>query len=68
MRFTRAFEDLRFVIGLFLGLIGIFVLVQFAVRPSELTEGISVNLLGGTLLVVTGAFLAGSVLLGKDSK
>ena len=67
MRFNRAVGDLRFIIGSFLGLIGLIVLIQAALRPDELTQGIHVNLLGGAMLTGVGLLLALSAFFGNEN-
>jgi hypothetical protein len=68
MRMGKALEDLRFVIGLFLGVIGLLVLVQHFASPAAPVEGISVNLLGGLMLTLTGGIMAAMALFDEGSK
>jgi len=58
--------DLRFVIGSFLSVIGVLVLVQYAMNPEVVSEGMHVNLLGGGLLLIVGVVLGLSGWFGKE--
>lgn len=54
-------NDLLFVIGLFLSLIGLIVLGTSLLGPSDVVHGIRVNLMGGLALSVIGiAMIIGS--------
>lgn len=56
-------HDLLFVIGLFLTIIGGIVLVTGIVGPSDLVQGVRVNLLGGGVITVIGiSMILGSIL------
>ncbi len=48
------FNDLLFVIGLFLTIIGGIVLLTGLVGGNDLVQGIRVNLVGGGMLTVVG--------------
>lgn len=47
-------NDLLFVIGLFLSVIGVIVFLTGAVTNNDLVQGIRVNLVGGGMLSVVG--------------
>lgn len=51
---TSKLYDLLFLIGLFLTLIGVVVLGTFLMGPSDVVQGIRVNLLGGSVITVIG--------------
>lgn len=58
--------DLLFVIGLFLTLIGSVVLGTFFMGPSDVVQGIRVNLLGGSCLTFIGvSMIVGSFFTDK---
>ncbi|MBC7385484.1 MAG: hypothetical protein H7301_04870 [Cryobacterium sp.] len=65
MNLKLAVTDLRFVIGLFLTLIGLLVLLSFLTSGSDVAQGIHVNLLGGGMLITVGGSLALSALFAK---
>jgi hypothetical protein len=48
------FNDLLFVIGLFLSIIGGIVLLTGLVGGNDLVQGIRVNLVGGGMLTIVG--------------
>ncbi len=47
-------NDLLFVIGLFLTIIGVIVFLTGAITNNDLVQGIRVNLVGGGMLSVIG--------------
>ena len=47
-------NDLLFVIGLFLTMIGAIVFITAAITNNDLVQGIRVNLVGGGMLSVVG--------------
>ncbi len=47
-------NDLLFVIGLFLTIIGVIVFLTGAITNNDLVQGIRVNLIGGGMLTVVG--------------
>lgn len=57
MNLIHKLSDLRFVIGLFLVIIGVLVLGTYFFPSNAETKGIQVNLLGGAMLAVTGGVL-----------
>lgn len=60
-------DDLLFVIGLFLTIIGVLVLGTSFLGPSDLVQGIRVNLLGGGALTIVGvSMIVGSYI--RDQK
>ena len=52
-------NDLLFLIGLFLTLIGVVVMGAYLLGPSDLVQGIHVNLLGGSMLMIIGIVMIG---------
>jgi hypothetical protein len=50
-------NDLLFVIGLFLGIIGVIVLGTHVFGGNDIVQGIRVNLLGGSVLTLTGTMM-----------
>ncbi len=59
--------DLLFLIGLFLTLIGAVVLGTFLLGPSDVVQGIRVNLLGGSMLTLIGvSMIIGSFVSTQD--
>ena len=67
MRLFELFSDLRFVIGLFLSLIGVLVLCAYFFGGADSSQGIHVNLLGGGMLTITGIALLLSSRFGDQS-
>ncbi len=47
-------NDLLFVIGLFLTIIGVIVFLTGAITNNDLVQGIRLNLVGGGMLAVVG--------------
>ena len=47
-------NDLLFVIGLFLTIVGLIVFLTGAISANDLVQGIRVNLLGGGMMSVVG--------------
>ncbi|HXH29208.1 MAG TPA: hypothetical protein VNJ01_00180 [Bacteriovoracaceae bacterium] len=58
--------DLLFLIGLFLTLIGVIVLGTFFMGPSDVVQGIRVNLLGGSVMTFVGAVMIVGSFYNKD--
>lgn len=64
--FMQKMTDLRFVIGLFLSLLGVLVLGSYLFGGSDLVQGVHLNLVGGGMLLIVGLLLGGSCFLGES--
>lgn len=60
-------DDLLFLIGLFLTLIGGVVLATYFMGPSDLVQGIHVNRLGGSGLTIIGVSMIAFSYFRKDA-
>jgi hypothetical protein len=63
--FMQKMTDLRFVIGLFLTLIGTLVLGSYFFGGDDLVQGVHLNLLGGGTILIVGLLLGGSTFVGE---
>lgn len=69
MSLVKRFGDLRFVIGVFFGIVGVILLVTGATDGSGNAEAVHLNLVsGGAMIVLAGVMLSLAILRPLDEQ
>lgn len=64
----RLLEDLRFIIGLLFGIIGVMVLVAGFFNPPTMPGVLNADLVGGVLMTAFAILMLGLAILGRPKE